>query len=109
MSGNSNKKNGKTNSKSSSNKKPKTYSGVVKSPQTKKVTGKVYIKEDSEDNGIKYGTILLIAVLAGIAALITPLGTALTDQFNYAGQSALFPVKMFKTCMRHFMYERVKS
>ena len=43
---------------------------------------------EDNNNGIKYGTIIVIAVLAGLAALVSPLGIAVTDQFNYTGQSA---------------------
>ncbi len=47
-----------------------------------------FTKISGNNNGIKYGTILMIAVLAGLAAFLSPLGTAITSQFNYSGQSA---------------------
>jgi hypothetical protein len=82
-------KNGNRNGiKRKNGQKPKTYSGVVKNPQTKRVTGRVYLKQDNDVDSIKYGTIILIAVLAGIAALVSPLGSAITNQFNYTGTAA---------------------
>ena len=47
-----------------------------------------FTKMSGNNNGIKYGTIIMIAVLAGMAALISPLGSAITDQLNLMGQSA---------------------
>ena len=44
-----------------------------------------FTKMSGNNNGIKYGTIIMIAVLAGMAAFLSPLGTAVTSQFNYSG------------------------
>jgi hypothetical protein len=71
-----------------SSQKPKTYSGVVKDPQSKKINGRVYLKEDNQDNSIKYGTILVIAVLAGLAATFSSVGNAIVDFFSFNGMSA---------------------
>ncbi len=43
---------------------------------------------ENNSNGIKFGTILVIAVLAGLAAILSSLGNATIDQLNFTGQSA---------------------
>jgi hypothetical protein len=90
MRGNNNKKTGKTNSKSSSsNKKSKTYSGVVKSPQTKKVTGKVYIKEEPNSGNQNYYMLLIVVtILVGIVAMLVPAGNGIIDYFSLFGRPA---------------------
>lgn len=82
------KKNGNGRNSSNNHQKPKTYSGVVKDIQGKKVTAKVFMKEDNHDNSIKYGTILIIAVLAGLAATFSSVGNAIVDFFSFNGMSA---------------------
>ena len=39
-------------------------------------------------SGMRLGTILLIAGLAGMAAMLSPLGNAIIDQFDYARLAA---------------------
>ena len=70
------------------NQKPKTYSGVIKNQNTKRTVGRIYMKEDYNSNSIKYGTIILVAVLAALAATFSSVGNAMVDQFNYSGISA---------------------
>ncbi|MHB1708707.1 MAG: hypothetical protein ACYCT2_04445 [Thermoplasmataceae archaeon] len=43
---------------------------------------------ENNNNGIKFGTILVIAVLAGLAAILSSLGNATIDQLNFTGQPA---------------------
>ena len=43
---------------------------------------------ENNSNNIKFGTILDIAVLAGIAAILSSMGNATVDHFNLTGQSA---------------------
>ncbi len=72
----------------SSSQKTKTYSGVMKHPGTKKTIGRIYMKEDHDNNSLKYGTIVLVGVLAALAATFSSVGNAVIDQFDYSGPSA---------------------
>ena len=83
-----NQKVSKSNPKRNSNQKPKTYSGVVKHPGTGRITGRVYFKEDESLNSLKYGTIILIAVMAALAATLSPIGNAIVDGLGFSGMSA---------------------
>ena len=48
----------------------------------------MFLKEDGHNNGIKYGTILVLAVLAGMAATFSSFGNATIDYFGLIGISA---------------------
>ncbi len=84
------KKNGaaRNNKKNAAGQKHKTYSGVIKNSATKKVTGRVYLREDDHNTGIKYGTILILAALAAMAATFSSIGNATIDYYGLNGISA---------------------
>ncbi len=78
----------KKNGRNAAGQKPKTYSGVVKSPSTRKVTGRVFLREDEHNTGIRYGTIVILAALAAMAATFSSIGNATIDYYGLNGISA---------------------
>lgn len=71
-----------------SNQRPKTYTGVIEHPQTREISGRVYFRENDSSSSLKYGTILLIAALAALAATLSPVGNALADGLGLSGIEA---------------------
>ena len=63
----------------------KMYKGIVTDPFDRKITGNVYLEDDNY-TGAKYGTIIIIGVLAALAAIISPLGNAIISQWGLTGQ-----------------------
>ena len=69
----------KKNNKKPAGQKPKTYSGIIKSPATKKVTGRVFMKENQhEQEGYGWLFIFVTAIL-GIASALVPFGSGFVD------------------------------
>ena len=82
------KKNGNGTSKSNGQ-KARTYSGVIKSPDKKRVTGRVFMRENSDQSNQNYYILLVIVtVLVGIVAMLVPTGSGIIDYFGLFGRSA---------------------
>lgn len=72
-----------------SSQKPKTYSGVVKDPQSKKINGRVYLKEDPNNNDQStYVLLIIVTILVGTVAMIVPAGSGIIDYFSMSSHSA---------------------
>ncbi len=72
----------------SGNTKPRTYSGVIKSPQTKKIAGRVYMRENvSPQKQSIWGLVVIILVL-GLAAALIPFATGYIDLNNLSTTAA---------------------
>ena len=78
------KRSDKKTAKKNSNNGKKSYSGIITDPYDRKITGRVYLKDDENYNVPKYGTLILIAVLAALAATLSPMGNALVSQFGFS-------------------------
>ena len=82
------KKEPKKTAKKKSNNGKKSYSGIITDPYDRKITGRVYLKDDENYNGLKYGTVVILAALAAMAATFSSFGNATIDYFGLTGISA---------------------
>ena len=68
--------------------KPKTYTGVIRDPVAKKISGRVYLREnDSAQKQNIWGLVVIILVL-GLAAALIPFATGYIDLNNLSTTAA---------------------
>ena len=83
------KKSGTAGSKSKSNsKKQKTYTGVIKNPGTKKISGRVYLKENNSTQKQSIWGLVVVILVLGLAAALIPFATGYIDLNNLLTKAA---------------------
>lgn len=88
MAGKESIKNGNKKNNGNTDQKPKTYTGVVKDPRSNKLNGRIYLKEDKNNNQSTYVLLIIVTILVGVVAMIVPAGSGVIDYFSMSNHSA---------------------